>query len=197
MIAAKIVDHVVHVDSLVDRPRRALLAVGEVGIGQVDLHAGRLAAVPARQAQGMPEVRPEQVVDHRFRHLEPRPSFQLVRPESQRLNPRRGEVQRQEPGPIGFGQGRRSLLHEELAGAMRRQLDVQGQFAAPATGVTAASWPWAAAEVPVVSGGAANLLKAVAAAQAAAAETAGFPVEEAVSAAREVASPWAPAGRAV
>ena len=95
MVAAQVVEHVVHVDGLVDRPGRPLLAVGEVRVRQIDLDVLARAAMPPRQPQRVPQIGPEQLVDRRLRDAELCPARQVVRPERQRL--RRGPPRKTRP----------------------------------------------------------------------------------------------------
>ncbi len=57
-IAAQAIDHVIHVDRLIDRPGRAMLIVGEVGVRQIDLglyrRCRRDAGADARRARDWP-----------------------------------------------------------------------------------------------------------------------------------------------
>jgi hypothetical protein len=86
VIAAQVVEHVIDVHRLIHRPRRAGLAVGEVRIRQIDgdLAAALRIGMTPRQPQRVPQIRAEQIVDARLRHLELRAARHVIRPEPQR-----------------------------------------------------------------------------------------------------------------
>ena len=127
VVTAQVVQHVVHVDRLVDRPRRAALVIGKVRVGQVQAHARLIAAVPARQTQCMPQVGAKQIVDDLLGHPELRAASEIALPE-----PQRG---RAGGGVIQSGQGRagvrldhrRGQLEDDLLGARGRQVQDQSR----------------------------------------------------------------------
>src|ERR1051326_5610983 len=121
MIASQVVKHVIHIDRLVYRPWCAVLVVGEVGVGKVYFHVGSLPAVAPRQAQRVPEVGAEQLVDGVFRNLKLSPARQEVGPKPERAITRGGVVQRQEGLPIRGGSERRREFDNELLRATRCQ----------------------------------------------------------------------------
>ena len=122
-MSAQSVEHVIHVNRLVDRPIGVELAVGEVRVRQVNARHAVLVRSMTRQHQGVPEVRAEEIVHRRLRHLEPCPAVQPILPVPHRLPARPSEIER---GQLSRGvrrnDGRGELQHHR-AGFVR------GEFA--------------------------------------------------------------------
>jgi hypothetical protein len=96
MVTPQVVEHVIHVNGLVDRPRRASLVVGKIRIWQVYFDIWPAHAVTPRQAQRVPEVRPEKHIHRFFWNLELRSLVQVMVPEIEGGSPAPDIIQRQQ-----------------------------------------------------------------------------------------------------
>ena len=121
VVAAQIVEHVIHIHGLVNRPGHAGLVVSEIRVRKVQLHLRPGAAVASWQAQRVPEVRPEKRVHRFFGNVEHRALRQLIVPKLHRRRAARRIVEREQLDPPGGRKCRRREFDDEFARVVRRQ----------------------------------------------------------------------------